>query len=202
MMATTQALDIKLESCFNKQTALWGLNSQGTASKDTNEDDLGTLGDLQTAEVRDGSHKQDDVVDNVEASDAVVQRRAIDAAAGNVVVPVLGDGPASEDAGAFAEDGVDGQPRDEADEDLASLRGAEDALVLEQNGELDKQLGEVVGDDGAEERDKEVDKRLILDGVAEAVFDLCTWSVVCIPCRCEGTPTVHRRCEERDRSEL
>jgi hypothetical protein len=107
-----------------------------------------------------------------------VQRGAVDTATGDAVVPVLGDGPASDDAGSEAERSVDGEVDDEGEEVTLGATFREDALALEEDGELDGEVGYRVSEDGGVEGLEEVGQDGIVDCVAEAVADL--WSLLVV----------------------
>lgn len=102
-----------------------------------------------------------------------MQIRAVDAHPGDAVVPVLGDGHAGEDGREEAEEAVRRQPDDESEEDALRALLREDALALKQNGELDGEVGEAVGDDGGIEgleKLRNIDRD---DLITKTVSDLC-----------------------------
>ena len=70
-----------------------------------------------------------------------MQVRPIGAPSRDGVIPVLGHRRTSKDARALAENGVYREPDQQPDKDLKGLKSLED-------GELDKELYEVVGDVG------------------------------------------------------
>jgi hypothetical protein len=95
------------------------------------------------------SKEKNKVVHNIETGNNVVEQRTIDATTGNGVIPVFGNRPTCYDAGTLAEDGVDAQPNNKTQEDLLCSRSAEDTPILAKNRQLDGELSEVVGDNGA-----------------------------------------------------
>lgn len=120
-------------------------NIQSTTCKHTNQHGLDAAVDVELPQVRYRHKQEQEIVKDVEAGQKVVQHGAVDAAAGQIGVPVLGDGPAGEDAGAQTDEAVGDKPDHDAHRNLAGQLGLEDAPVLEEDGELDHHLGEAVG---------------------------------------------------------
>lgn len=89
-----------------------------------------------------------------------MQRRPVDTSSGNCIIPVFLHRPTSNNTRHQTEGGVDGEVYDEAEEESLSAAFGEDALALEQDGELDREVRHGIGDDSGVEGLEEVGKKV------------------------------------------
>ena len=136
-----------LLSCDHKED-----NLQTAASKHSHEDNFGSSCNLERAKEGHRRYKQQDVIDNIHTRKAIMQCRAVDASAGDRVVPVLLDGPAGYDGRKETKDAIDGKVDDEGQEKALGAALSEYAFALEQDGEFDGEVSDGVGDDGSQKR--------------------------------------------------
>lgn len=129
------------------------INIQGATGKNTNENRLDAPVDVEPPQERNGKEQEQEIIEDIEPGQKVMQDRPVDTTPGDGVVPVLGDGPASEDAGAQADRTVSDEPDHYGQGDAPGRRGGEDTAVLEEDGELHRELSEAVRHDGGVEGD-------------------------------------------------
>ena len=91
----------------------------------------------------------------------------VDARSLDGVIPVLGNGPAGNNAAAYAEQTICAEPHGEYGEESAGEGSLEDSHVLHRDGELDGELGEAVADDSRIQRDEELLELIQIDSASK-----------------------------------
>lgn len=107
-----------------------------------------------------------------------MQGSSVQTASGNRRIPVPGDGDASDDARRDAKRSVDEEVYDHRAKDSLGSSFNEDALALEDDRELESEMGERVGGNRGKEGFGEVLCIFGVDAMTEAVFDLYTFRLI------------------------